>query len=112
MHCGFTNYLINGNIFGGKKLISIKHFDFLHNLALQYLVLRGIQLHIITNLPTKSTSYFCQISTKPELSPHIFEQSLKIKFHENPSSGGRGPPRGRKDLTELTVAFWQSCERA
>ena len=32
-------------------------------------------------------------------------RKIDIKFHENPSSGIRVPPRGPTDMTNLTVAF-------
>jgi hypothetical protein len=42
---------------------------------------------------------------KLEFSRQIFEKYLNIKCHENPSSGNRVVPRGRTDMTKLTVAF-------
>ena len=50
---------------------------------------------------------------KLKLSRQIFEKSSNIKFHANPSSGSRFVPcgqtdrrkDGRKDMTEVTVAF-------
>ena len=44
-----------------------------------------------------------------EFSGQIFEKSLNVEFHENPSSGSRVVPCGRTDrrtnLTKLIVAF-------
>ena len=44
-----------------------------------------------------------------EFSRQIFEKSLNIKFHENPSSGSRIVPCERTDrptdMTKLLVAF-------
>jgi len=37
----------------------------------------------------------CQILMKLEFSRQIFEKYSYIKFHESPSSGSRGVPRGR-----------------
>jgi len=46
---------------------------------------------------------------KYEFSGQIFEKTSNIKFHENPSSGGRAVPRGvtdgQADMTKLIVAF-------
>jgi hypothetical protein len=37
----------------------------------------------------KCPLFFCPILIKYEFSPHIFEKCSDIKFHENPSRGGR-----------------------
>ena len=48
---------------------------------------------------------------KLKLSRQIFEKSLNIKFHQNPSSGsrdvlcGRIGTDGQTDMTKLIVAF-------
>jgi len=46
---------------------------------------------------------------KLEFSRQIFKKSSNIKFHKNPSSGGRVVPCGRTDgqtdMTKLIVAF-------
>jgi hypothetical protein len=56
---------------------------------------------------------------KPEFSEQILEKSSTIKFHENPSSGGRVYMRadrradGRTDRKyEANSRFSQFCERA
>ena len=48
---------------------------------------------------------------KLEFSRQIFEISSNIKFHENPSSGGRVVPCGRTDMTKLIAAFRNSAMR-
>jgi hypothetical protein len=50
-------------------------------------------------------------------SRQVFEESLNIKFYQNPSSGSRDVPRrqiyGRTDAhDEANSRFLQSCERA
>jgi hypothetical protein len=41
------------------------------------------------------------------------KKSSNIKFHENPSSGANLlQADGRTDMTKLTVAFSQFCEKA
>jgi hypothetical protein len=43
---------------------------------------------------------------KFELSRQILDESLNIKFHQNPSSGSRVVHEdGRKDMTKVTDAF-------
>ena len=56
---------------------------------------------------------------KLAFSPQIFEESSRIKFHNNQPSeeeGGGFVARGQKDerthMTKLTVAFPKFCERA
>jgi len=50
--------------------------------------------------------YSCQILMKLEFSREVFERYSNIKFHENPSSGGRAVPSDRRtDTTKLTFAF-------
>ena len=54
----------------------------------------------------KSTHHSCQILMKLELSLQIFEQSSNSEFYENPSSGKRVVPCGRRDgHDEANVAF-------
>jgi len=45
----------------------------------------------------QSTHSSCQILTKFESSPQIFEKCSNTKLHKNPSSGCRVVPRGRTD---------------
>jgi hypothetical protein len=52
-----------------------------------------------------STRYSCQILMKLEFSRQIFEKSLNIKFHKNPSSGSLVVPCGQTDMTKLIVDF-------
>ena len=42
---------------------------------------------------------------KFEFCRQIFEKDVNIKFHQNPSNGGRVVPCGRTDITKLIVAF-------
>jgi hypothetical protein len=50
---------------------------------------------------------------KLEFSWYIFEKYSSIKFHENPSSGGHGVPRGGTDgHHEANSRFLQLCERS
>ena len=44
-----------------------------------------------------STRYSCPILMKHQFSQQSCEKSLKIKFHENPSSGSRVVPCGQTD---------------
>jgi hypothetical protein len=54
----------------------------------------------------QNTRYSCQILMELQFSRYCFRKY--IKFHENPSSGGRDVPCGRTnvqmDMTKLTVA--------
>jgi hypothetical protein len=60
-----------------------------------------------------STLYSCQISTRLEFSPHIFEKHWYNKLHENPSSGSRVVPCGQTDRhDEANGHFSKICERA
>jgi hypothetical protein len=58
-----------------------------------------------------SIRYCCRISMKLEFSRHIFEKVSNTKFHQNPSSGSRVIPCGRRqtdgrtNMTKLMVAF-------
>ena len=57
----------------------------------------------------KFARYSCQILVILQFSRHIFEKCFNIKFRENPSSGSRCVPCGRKggrtDMTKLIFAF-------
>jgi hypothetical protein len=57
----------------------------------------------------KFARYSCQILMILQFSRHIFEKCFNIKFRENPSSGSRCVPCGRKggrtDMTKLIFAF-------
>jgi hypothetical protein len=62
-----------------------------------------------------STRYSCLILMKLETSPESFEKSSKTKFNENPSSGSRVVPWGKRDRrTDMAKIshFSQFCERA
>jgi len=48
---------------------------------------------------------------KVDISRQIFEKSSNIKFHENPSSGSRVVPCGRKDRHDEVNRFSQFCEK-
>jgi len=56
-----------------------------------------------------NTFYSCPILMKLEFSGQIFEKSLDIGFHENPSSGSRVFHAGGH---EVNSRFAQFCERA
>jgi hypothetical protein len=60
----------------------------------------------------KITYYSCLILTKTEISPHIFEKSSSIIFHQNPSSGSRVVPCEQIDGPEYNSRFSQFCKRA
>jgi len=47
-----------------------------------------------------------------EFSGQIFEKTLNIKFHENPSSGRQVVPCGRTDRHDEANRVWQFCELA
>jgi hypothetical protein len=68
-----------------------------------FLILRRIQPNIIINvyrsLRNEAVRYY-HISMKLALSGHIFEKYSNIQFNENPSSGSRVDPWGRKNLQE------------
>ena len=59
--------------------------------------------------------YCCQILMKLEFSQHIFEKYPHIKFHENPSSGSRVVPCGRKHTHEedngRVCQFWMAPKK-
>ena len=46
-----------------------------------------------------------------DISRQMFEKSSNIKFHENPSSGSRVVPCGRKDTHDEANRFSQFCEK-
>ena len=73
-----------------------------------FVILRRIERDMVkksVSVFMQSTGYFCQILMKFEFSRPFFEKLLKIKFHDNPSSGNRVAPCGRTDMTKLIVAF-------
>ena len=49
------------------------------------------------------TRYSRQILMTLNFSRHIFEESPNVKFHGNPSSGGRTVPYGQRDMTKQIV---------
>jgi hypothetical protein len=117
----FPHYLKNGMIFEKKKLLNTK-FVFWFSLQLlseAFLILRRNDRDMIKNVYWFSCKYplfqshcndTCFFSTD-------FRKILNIRFHENPSNGGRVVPRGRTDrrteerkdrrtnMTKLIVAF-------
>jgi len=91
-------------------------FDLLYNfffLPETFVILRRNERDIATNVHRSS----CQIITGLEFSRQIFATSPNIKFHGNPSSGGRvvlylltGRPTGRHDAINSRSS--QFCIRA
>jgi len=60
-----------------------------------------------------SALYSCPILTTLDFSQQIFEKSLNIKFHENPSSGSRVVPFRQADRhDEANSLFSQFCKQA
>jgi hypothetical protein len=61
-----------------------------------------------------SACYSCHILIKLLFSRQIFEKYTSIRFHENPSIGGRftprGPADGQTDTTKLIVTFRYSAK--
>jgi hypothetical protein len=75
-------------------------------LSQTFLILRRNERDIKKNVywsSHKAPVNSCPILTKREFCRQIFEKSSNIKFHENPSSGSRVVPCGRKD-----GQIWQS----
>jgi hypothetical protein len=93
-------------------------FDFFLQLSSEtFLIVRKAQRDATTKAQSTriSTRYSCQILMKLEFSKQFFERkknTQNIRFHENPSSYSRVAPCGQTDMTKLTVAFVQLCERA
>jgi hypothetical protein len=94
-------------------------FDFLYNFCLKHILFYEKFIELLSQKYTglyRSTRYSCQILNKLELSRQIFEKSSNTICDENPSSGSRVFPCGRKDrqidTTKLiVVCFWQFRER-
>ena len=109
----FPHYLINGTIYGRKKKVTeyemcvlILSTTFVWNIShSQKKWARYDQTRILVFM--YSTRYSCQMFKKTWIFSIDF---LKIlKFHQNPSSGNRVVPCGRKDgqtdMAKLTVTF-------
>ena len=93
-----------------KQLVSIKCvliFSTIFVWNISHSKINSAKYLICTWVFVSSTRYSCQISLKREFSGHIFEKYSNIKFHENPSSGRRVVPCGRRgiktDMTKLIV---------
>jgi len=97
----YTHYLINDTIFDKKLLLNIKFvFWFsLHILSETFLVLRKPERNVIKILYWFDVTYplFLSDFNETEFSRQIFEKYSSIKFHENPFSGSRVFPSGRRD---------------
>ena len=52
-----------------------------------------------------STRYSYDILMKLEYCRQIFERKVNMKFHQNPSSGGRVVLYGRTGITKLVDSF-------
>ena len=98
--------------FSEKKILNIKCLFWfsVQLLSETFLILRRIQRDIIINIRTSvfiwNSRYSCQILIKLELPRQIFENSLGIKFNDNPSSGSRFVPWGRTDRQDKA-----NCEK-
>ena len=104
----FQHYLINGTIFGKKFLEHemcglIFSATFLWNIS--HSKKNSTRYYKCTHFSIYSTLYFCQILVKLDFSRQTFEKHSNFRFHENPCSGSRAFPYGRRDWTKLMVAF-------
>jgi len=113
----FPHYLINGAI-SRKKLLNIKYV-----LIFSTTVVWNIShsrkhsaryYHRGTKAFIQSTRYCFQILIKLDFTRQIFEKYSNIKYHENPSSGSRVVPSGRRyrwtDLKKPIVDFRNSAK--
>jgi hypothetical protein len=114
----FFPHIINGAIFGKKKLLNIKFvFRFsLQHLSETFLILRVTEGDKIKNIHWSSCKVpvvlvrFYRILNFLGI---VSKKSSNTKFHENPSSRSRVVPRGRAggwsnrrtDMTKLIVTF-------
>jgi hypothetical protein len=58
------------------------------------------------------THYSCPILMKLEFSRQVFEKYSNVRFHKNPSSGGRVVPCGHMGRYEEAICYFsQFCER-
>jgi hypothetical protein len=114
----FPHYLINGTIFVKPSLNIKRVFRFSVQLLSEIvLVLRTIQQDLIKNVNWSSCSYSSQSSLELEFSRQIFEKYSDTKLLENPCTGSRVVPCGRKDRRidghdKANSRFSQFCERA
>jgi len=113
----FPYCLINGMIFGKKKLPSTKCV-FWFSLQLLYetfLVLRRNERDMIKNVhwsSYKAPFILVRFEINLNFLDRFFEKSSNVIFHENPSCGSR-VPRGQTDRhDEDSRRFSQFCERA
>jgi transglutaminase/protease-like cytokinesis protein 3 len=92
--------------FQKKKLLNIKCV-FLFSLRLLFetvLILRRIQLQIVTNVKTSSCKLFLLDFNQNLVFSIYFRKN--IKFYKYPSSGSRVVPcGGQTDMTKIIVAF-------
>jgi hypothetical protein len=106
--------------FSGKKINEHKMCDFIlpTNLSETLLILKKkpARYHKCAHIFMYRTCHSCHILNKAEISREIFERSVNIEFHYNPSREGRGVPYGRMDrrtdMTKLNSRFFQFCKRA
>jgi hypothetical protein len=113
----FPHYLINDTILEKKPLNTKCVFWYpTQRLSETFLTIRRTERDVIkkgTLVLMWSTRFSCPILMKVEFSGQIFEEHSNIKFHENPSSGSRVVPCGRKDRHgEANRRFPQFYERA
>jgi hypothetical protein len=86
----FPHYFTNCTILG-KKVIEHKTCVFIFSAIFVWNISHSKNnsaryYHRCTQVFMQSTRYFCQILTKLEFSPQVFETCSDTKFHENPSS--------------------------
>jgi hypothetical protein len=116
IYCILPNYLINGTIFG-KLLLNIKcvFWFSLQILSENFLILRRIQIDIITNVHRSSCAYpiFLLDFNETWIFRTDFSKYIQTKFNENVFSGSRVFPCGRRDRhDETNNSFSQICESA
>ena len=112
----FLHYLINGTIFGKKKLLNVKSvfwFSLQLFLSETFLAVRRTERDVIKNVHWSSCKVsVILVSEFNEIGISWTEESSNIKFHESPSSGSRVVPYGRTDRQawrSLIVAFRNSA---
>jgi hypothetical protein len=77
-----------------------------------FFILRRIQRDVVLNVKTSSREVlfiFVGFLIELEFFQLSSDKCSKIKFYQNPSSGSRVVPCGRRDMTKLIFAFRSSA---
>jgi len=101
----FGHYLING-WHSKTKILKIKYLFWFFLLLLSHSKNKWARYHMHIDLHIKCSLFLSYFNETSIFTTDFRKKRVNIKFHENPSSGSRFVPCGRKD--RQTVRNWWS----